>query len=135
MAVLVGLAMSMPSTFTLFSRRVHGLRHELSPVFAGKLSGIAWDLSDLGRVPIAGKEGPSQAAVAEPSMVEELEHRIVQLYETGYPRWSCLLADWLIMSGCLSHRHLERSFPICVTQSTAHFSLKECFGVFSALGF
>ena len=29
--------------------------------------------------------------MAEPSKVEELEHRIVQLYESGDRRWSCLL--------------------------------------------
>ena len=54
-------------------------------------------------------------------MIEDLEHRIVQLYDAGDLRWSCLLADWLILAACLRHKHLERSYPICVTQSTAHF--------------
>ncbi|CAE7326591.1 clpC, partial [Symbiodinium sp. CCMP2456] len=40
------------------------------------------------------------AAVAEPGMIEELEHRVTRMYEQGDPRWSCLLADWLIMAGC-----------------------------------
>ena len=86
-----------------------------------KLAGLGWDLSDLQPAPKLGREGPSQAAVAEPGMVEELEHRIVQLYEASDPRWSCLLANWLIMAGCLRHQHLERSYPVSITQSTAHF--------------
>eukprot|EP00439_Symbiodinium_sp_Y106_P063789 s1149_g9.t3 len=95
------------NTIDLYSFLTEGTRVP-ARVLAGlhwfvKLSGAAWDLNDLGRMPIAGKEGPSQAAVAEPSMVEELEHRIVRLYESGDPRWSCLLVDWLIMSGCLRH--------------------------------
>ena len=86
-----------------------------------KLAGLGWDLSDLQPAPKLGREGPSQAAVAEPGMVEELEHRIVQLYEARDPRWSRLLANWLIMAGCLRHQHLERSYPVSITQSTAHF--------------
>jgi len=53
-------------------------------------------------------------------MIEELEHRVARLYEQGDPRWSCLLADWLIMAGGVRHKHLEPAYPICVTQSTAH---------------
>ena len=86
-----------------------------------KLAGLGWDLSDLQPASKLGREGPSQAAVAEPGMVEELEHRIVQLYEASDPRWSCLLANWLIMAGCLRHQHLERSYPVSISQSTAHF--------------
>ena len=37
-----------------------------------KLAGLGWDLSDLQPAPKLGREGPSQAAVAEPGMVEEL---------------------------------------------------------------
>eukprot|EP00439_Symbiodinium_sp_Y106_P061512 s1149_g9.t1 len=97
------------NTIDLYSFLTEGTRVP-ARVLAGlhwfvKLSGAAWDLNDLGRMPIAGKEGPSQAAVAEPSMVEELEHRIVRLYESGDPRWSCLLVDWLIMSGWAAPAH------------------------------
>ena len=50
------------------------------------LEAVRWQVGPQRRArPIAGKEGPSQAAVAEPSMVEELEHRVVQLYDAGDP--------------------------------------------------
>ncbi|CAE7745577.1 clpC [Symbiodinium sp. CCMP2592] len=86
-----------------------------------KMANLPWELGGVQPAPTLGREGPAQAAVAEPGMLEELEHRVAQMYDQSDPRWTCLLADWLIASGCVRHKHLARSFPVCVTQSTAHF--------------
>ena len=43
-----------------------------------------------------------QAAAMEPSMVNHLERRIVQMFEAGEERWSALLGGWLVMSSATS---------------------------------
>ncbi|CAE7241463.1 clpC [Symbiodinium natans] len=98
-------------------RALNGLR------WFSKHASLEWELADLqpSRPVQAGKEGPSQAAVAEPIMLSELEARVVDLWQFGDPRWNCLLGNWIIFAGCVRHKHLERSVPISITGSTVHF--------------
>ena len=88
-----------------------------------KHASLEWELADLqpSRPAQAGKEGPSQAAVAKPIMLSKLEARVVDLWQFGDPRWNCLLGNWIIFAGCVRHKHLERSIPLSVTGSTVHF--------------
>ena len=52
-----------------------------------------------------------QAAVMEPSMVNHLERRIVQMFEAGEERWSALLGGWLVMAGVLRYKHVTMAEP------------------------
>ena len=54
-----------------------------------------------------------QAAVMEPSMVNHLERRIVQMFEAGEERWSALLGGWLV-------KHVTMAEPRKITQSALH---------------
>ena len=85
---------------------------------------LGWDLQGLS-APTAGskREAKSrQAVVVAPPMMPFLEEQIEKLYGIGDPRWSALLASWLMASGCLRYRHLTRSNPRRLTRSTFHLS-------------
>ena len=61
-----------------------------------------------------------QAAVMEPSMVNHLERRIVQMFAAGEERWSALLGGWLVMAGVLRYKHVTMAEPRKITQSALH---------------
>ena len=85
---------------------------------------LGWDLQGL-QAPTARskREAKSrQAVVVAPPMMPFLEEQIERLYGIGDPKWSALLASWLMASGCLRYRHLTRSAPRRLTKSTFHLS-------------
>ena len=91
---------------------------------ARALAGLRWFWPQLGFERFAASSYPHRLLWLNQGWLRSWStalYRIVQLYDAGDPRWSCLLADWLIMAACLRHKHFKRSHPICETQSTAHF--------------
>ena len=56
----------------------------------------------------------------EPSTVNHLERRIVQMFEAGEERWSALLGGWLVMAGVLRYKHVTMAEPRKITQSALH---------------
>ena len=59
-----------------------------------------------------------QAACVEPGMVRALEYAIVNKYESNSPSWVGLLGAWLMTFGGLRLRHLKRSTPVRLTETT-----------------
>ena len=70
--------------------------------------------------PKSRTNGPARghACCAEPAMVEALEAAVIKYHAAEDPRWLALLSAWLNAIGVIRRRHLLRSEPLKVTDST-----------------
>ena len=55
-----------------------------------------------------------------PPMLPFLEEQAEAMCLAGDEKWTCLLAGWVIATGCLRHKHLVRTTPRRVSLSTFH---------------
>ncbi|CAE7222905.1 unnamed protein product [Symbiodinium sp. CCMP2592] len=93
------------------------------------LAGLRWLVKagqldhDLSAYDFRGQPNrePKQAAVAEPPMLEVLETKIEQLYNSNNPQWRALLGLWACCFGVLRLTHVNRSSPRRLSRSTFHF--------------
>ena len=83
---------------------------------------LKWPIQDLIQPAKSGpvKHYSSQATCAEPAMVAKLEEAIEEMQKQGDPSWLGLLSQWLQAIGVLRLKHIKRSTPLKITNSTLH---------------
>lgn len=84
----------------------------------GQLQSEVTDLTTPVSTNTRRKKG--EAPVITPPMLPFLEEQAEALCLAGDERWTCLLASWVIATGCLRHRHLVRTSPRRISLSTFH---------------
>ena len=83
---------------------------------------LSWPLSHVSLPEKStSRKKKGQAIAASPTMLATLEEHIERRWELNDDSWTCLLASWIIATGVIRHRHLERSTPRKLTMSFAHF--------------
>ena len=53
-------------------------------------------------------------------MLQFLEEQIQEQAEHRVPKWTALLANWIVAVGVVRHRHIGRSYPVRLSRSTLH---------------
>lgn len=82
---------------------------------------FGWPVQDLYlATPAKPRKKRGQALVITPPMLMFLEEQAEAMWAAGDDHWMCLLANWLIATGCLRYRHLLRSEPRRISLSTFH---------------
>ena len=83
---------------------------------------LGWSLQDL--APPTGRRARrtrgSQAVVIAPPMLAVTEETIERTQRTGNEKWTALLGCWMISTGCLRYRHIQRASPKRLSISTMH---------------
>ena len=83
---------------------------------------LGWSIQDL--APPAGPKGrrarKGQAEAITPPMLALTEETIERMQSAGNEKWTALLGCWLIATGCLRYRHIQRASPKRLSLSTAH---------------
>ena len=82
---------------------------------------LQWDVNELTVPPQTNpRQKKGQAPVITPPMLPFLEEQAEAMCLAGDEKWTCLLAGWVIATGCLRHKHLVRTTPRRVSLSTFH---------------
>ena len=83
---------------------------------------LGWSIQDL--APPAGPKGrrakKGQAEAITPPMLALTEETIERMQSAGNEKWTALLGCWLIATGCLRYRHIQRASPKRLSLSTVH---------------
>ncbi len=83
---------------------------------------LSWPLSHVSLPEKkTSRKSKGQAIAASPTMLLTLEEHIERRWELNDDSWTGLLPSWIIATGVLRHRHLERSTPRKLTMGFAHF--------------
>ena len=73
---------------------------------------LQWDVKELTLPPQTNpRKKKGQAPVITPPMLPFLEEQAEAMCLVGDEKWTCLLAGWVIATGCLRHKHLVRTTP------------------------